>query len=451
MSEAHVNRIMIAGTGSGCGKTTITCAVLKALVNRGLAVASFKCGPDYIDPMFHSEIIKAKSRNLDPFLCGAETTGYLFARNGEEADISVVEGVMGFYDGLNIDDTLHSSCDISLQTRTPVVLVVDCSGLYHSVVAMIKGYLGFCENNIVGVILNNTTKELYPRYRELIENMLSIRVLGYMPFLKGAALESRHLGLVTAAEIHALDDKMALLAKTAEECIDMDGLIEAAKNAPPLAYREIHIEKIASVRIAIAQDKAFCFYYEDSLDLLRRLGAELVPFSPLNDSCLPENIDGLILGGGYPELHAETLSANMSMLRSVGRAYRNGLPTYAECGGFMYLGDSITVAERCHPMVGAIKTGTTLTDRLQHFGYIGLSAMENTVFCSKGGAINAHEFHYSHSDDEGSGFEVSKGSTKNRCSIFCSPAVYAGYPHLHLWGNIDFARNFIRKCGEVSQ
>jgi cobyrinic acid a,c-diamide synthase len=439
---------MIAGTGSGCGKTTITCAVLKALVNRGLEVASFKCGPDYIDPMFHSKIIKAKSRNLDMFLCGEEATKYLFAKNSENTDISVIEGVMGFYDGLSIHNIEFSSCDISNKTNTPVVLVVNCDGLYFSIVAMIKGYIDFYENKIVGVILNNTSGQMYPLYKDSIEKHLNIKVLGFMPRLKSAVLESRHLGLITADEVILLDEKLEELAKTAEENIDLDKILALANNALPLTYREIKVEKQETVRLAIAMDKAFCFYYEDSLELLRQMGAELIPFSPLQDKILPENIDGLILGGGYPELYAETLSENTSMLNSIKNSFKNGLPTYAECGGFMYLGKTISVNDRSYNMVGAIETNSALTNKLQNFGYIRLVAKEDTVFCKKGQGINAHEFHYSKSDKNGNTFEAVKSEEKGWDVGFSSPSFFAGYPHLHLWGNLDFARNFLRKCCE---
>lgn len=448
MLSKNINRIMIAGTGSGCGKTTITCAILKAFMNRGLATASFKCGPDYIDPMFHSEIIQAKSRNLDSFLCGIETTKYLFAQNAENVEISVVEGVMGFYDGLTLDSIAHSSCDLSMQTETPVVLVVDCSGLYYSIVAHLKGYLEFHPHRIVGVILNNTTKQMFHRYKVCIEKHLSIHVVGYMPHLPKAALESRHLGLITAAEIETLGEKMTLLANTAEECIDLDQLLLWANHAPPLHYQEIPIQKQCNVRIAVAQDKAFCFYYEDNFTLLRQLGAELVPFSPLSDSALPENIDGILIGGGYPELYADVLSRNISMLQSLHYAHRQAMPIYAECGGFMYIGKSITVKEHCYPMVGILQSNALLTNSLQHFGYTRLVALEDNLLCHIGQEINAHEFHCASSDADGSSFMAIKTIGQTRNCIFSSSTLFAGYPHLHLWGNIAFAINFVRKCGD---
>jgi cobyrinic acid a,c-diamide synthase len=446
MKNSNNSRIMIAGTNSGCGKTTITCAILRALINRGMKVAAFKCGPDYIDPMFHTEIIGAKSRNLDLFLCGEEATKYLLKKNSEGADISIIEGVMGFYDGLGVDNIEHSSCDLSNKTNTPVVLVVNCSGMSYSVVALIKGYLDFYENQIAGVILNNTSKGMYPRYKESIEKHLDIKVLGFMPSQKEAVFESRHLGLVTAEEITSLDEKIDILAKMAQEHIDLDAVISLAESAPGLTCKEIVIDEQNAVKIAIARDKAFCFYYEDSLELLRQMGATLIPFSPLEDAVLPEDIGGLILGGGYPELHLEKLAQNTSMLQSIKASVDNGLPTYAECGGFMYLGKTITVDNAKYRMVGVIDTNSTLTKKLQNFGYVFLKACEDNMFCNKGQGINAHEFHYSSSDNNGSSFEALKSSNKSGDGVFGTSSIYAGYPHLHLWGNIEFAKRFLRKC-----
>lgn len=281
------NRLLIAGTGSGCGKTTMVCAVMKGLLNQGLLVSSFKAGPDYIDPMFHSRITGTKSRNLDMFLCGENVVKQLFAENSKDCDISVVEGVMGFYDGLGMGDIEYSSNDLSNRTDTPVVLVVNAKGMATSVLALIKGFLEFKDNLIKGVLLNGVSPMMYPRYKEIIENNLDIKVLGFMPNLPEAAIESRHLGLVTADEIEDLRDKIDILGEHAAKYIDLDALMDIASSAPEMEYEKVKIEKIASVRIAIAKDNAFCFYYEDNLDLLRKLGAELIPFSPLDDKSLP--------------------------------------------------------------------------------------------------------------------------------------------------------------------
>ena len=439
------SRIMISGTGSGCGKTTITCGILRALINRGLKVASFKSGPDYIDPMFHTEITGAKSRNLDMLMCGENTVKQLFSENSKGMDISVVEGVMGFYDGLGTSNTDYSSNDLSNKTCTPVILVVNCKGMALSVAAIIRGFQEFSKNSIQGVILNGINPGMYSMYKDLIENNNGIKVLGFMPNLPEVTIESRHLGLVTAKEIDDLRNKIDIMAESAEKFIDLEALIEIASSAPELSYEEINIERIGHPRIAIAMDKAFCFYYEDSLDLLRKMGAELIPFSPLNDTILPGEVDGIILGGGYPELYGDELSNNISMLESIRNEITKGIPVYAECGGFMYLGSSIEGQK----MVDSVNSNSTLTDRLQNFGYISLTADKDNLLCKKGESINAHEFHYSKSDNDGDAFTAIKISTgKERTCIYADDNIFAGYPHLHLWGNIEFAKSFINKCIE---
>lgn len=449
-SVSSFSRIMIAGTGSGCGKTTITCGILKALMNKGLKVASFKCGPDYIDPMFHSEITGLKSRNLDMFLCGENTVKQLFAENSEGAGVSVVEGVMGFYDGLGVNTVDYSSNDLSNRTQTPVILVLNCKGMALSVAAFIKGFLEFSENNIKGVLLNGINSGMFPMYKELIEKHNGIKVLGFMPDLPEASIESRHLGLVTAQEIDTLKRKIGLLAENATRHIDLDALLQIASSALALRYEPAAVDKInytttRDVKIAIAKDKAFCFYYQDSIDLLCKMGAEMIPFSPLHDKSLPEDIDGIILGGGYPELYCEKLSLNSSMLESIRTAIEKRVPLYAECGGFMYLGASI----EGYKMVNAIKTNSSLTDRLQNFGYVRLTADRDTLLCKKGESIHAHEFHYSKSDFDGDAFTATKiSSGKQHSCIFADENRFAGYPHLHLWGNIKFAAAFVSRCAE---
>ncbi len=441
------NRIIIAGTGSNCGKTTITCALLKALMNKGLKVASFKTGPDFIDPMFHTRITGTKSRNLDMLLCGEDTTKQLFAKNSQGMDISVVEGVMGLYDGLGMNSMDYSSNDLSMKTDTPVILVVNCKGMGRSVAALIKGYLEFAENNIKGVILNGISSGMYPYYKELIENNNEIKVLGFIPNLPEVSIESRHLGLVTADEIDDLKSKIEILANIAKEYIDLDGLIELASGAPTLFYEGYNVEKLGKTKIAIARDNAFSFYYEDVIDLLKELGAEIISFSPIHDKSLPKDIGGLVIGGGYPELYLEELAKNHSMLNSIRSTITKGIPTYAESGGFIYLGKTIEGS----PMVNLFEANSVLTEGLQNFGYINLQANEDNILCKKGESIKGHEFHYTRSDFEGESFTATKISTgKKRTCILAEDNIFAGFPHLNLWGNVNFAKNFVKKCIEYS-
>ncbi len=450
MEVSNFARVMIAGTGSGCGKTTVTCGILKALINRNIKTAAFKCGPDYIDPMFHTEIIRTKSRNLDEFLCGENTVKYLFAKNSENTDISVLEGVMGFYDGLGNDGS-YSSYSISKHTGTPVVLVVNGTGMSLSIAAMVKGYADFMPNNIKGIIINAVSPGTYPMYKHMIEEHTQLKVLGFLPRLPEAMIESRHLGLVTASELENLQQKLNLLAENVEKYIDIDGLLKLAQTALPLEYEPIKFNDKYPCNIAVAKDLAFCFYYQDSLELLKQLGAKLTFFSPLHDKALPENISGLILGGGYPELYAKELSQNKSMLRDIKKAINKGTPTYAECGGFMYLQQAIIDMKGIsNPMVDVIKGSSTLQKKLDRFGYATLKAKRDNLLCLKGDRLNAHEFHYSNSDNNGSDFEAAKpNSDKKWDCIFATDTLFAGYPHMHFYGNIDCARKFVQKCSEV--
>lgn len=453
-----IPRIMFAGTGSGCGKTTITCGILKALINRSLKVASFKCGPDYIDPMFHSKIIGAKSRNLDIFMCKEDGVKFLLARNAKECDFSVIEGVMGLYDGLAFDSDYASSNHLSLLTDTPTILIVNIKGMSLSSVAMLGGYLNFKENNIKGVILNGCSEAMYPYYKKLIEEELSIIVYGFFPLVTNASIESRHLGLVTADEILGINEKIELLAQVAEKSIDIDGLLKLGQSAIPIEYSDIWQDvkvdnEIQAVKIAVAKDSAFCFLYQDNLDLLERAGAELVYFSPISDREIPNGISGLILSGGYPEEHAKALSQNKPMLNSIKSAVAKGVPTIAECGGFMYLLDDM--ADRNgehHSMAGVIGGSSHMTSRLSRFGYINLIAKEDNLLCKKGEEIKAHEFHYSDSDNNGDGFSAIKPTTALRkreweC-IHVKDNLFAGYPHMHFGGNTKPIERFVARCQE---
>ena len=439
------NRIMIVGTGSGSGKTTVTIAILKVLLDMGLDVSSFKCGPDYIDPMFHSQVLGTKSRNLDIFLCGESMTKSLFVKNAKE--ISVVEGVMGMYDGLGLDNEEFSSNHLSQLTDTKEILVVNTKGKSHSILAELYGYCNFKKNNICGFILNNCSDMMYGTYKKIIENEFALPVLGYLPNMPQVCLESRHLGLVTAEETDNLKGKIELLAKTASKSIDFHKIIAIASESTPIQCDEIVIKQEKSVKIGVAKDKAFCFYYEDNFDILRELGAEIVYFSPLLDEKIPENCDGLYLGGGYPELYIKELSQNKSMLESIGTAIEQGLPTFAECGGFMYLGTKIEEGE----MVGAISSTFHMTSKLTRFGYAQIQAKRDNILCGKGETINVHEFHYSDGDDNGDTFTAIKKNGKQWDCFISHKNLICGYPHIHFGGNLNFARNFVRTCGEYRE
>lgn len=444
--KADIPRLLFTAPQSGSGKTTVVCAVLRALLNKKLRVTAFKSGPDYIDPMFHSKVIGAPSRNLDIFLVGKENIKRLLAKNGTDCDAAILEGAMGFYDGMG-KTTDASAYDLACTVKAPVVLIINGKGAAVSMAALIKGFKEFRkDSNIQGVILNNVKKMTYLFYKDVIEKETGVKVYGYFPHLPECNLESRHLGLVTAGEIGTLETVVEKLAAQAAESIDLQGLMALAQSAPPLEYEPLLIEPLGSVKIAVAMDKAFNFYYQDSLELLTMLGAEIVPFSPLTDKTLPE-CQGVILGGGYPELYAGELSTNQTMLASMKEKLAAGLPCYAECGGFMYLMEGYKDGDRFYPWVGAVNGSCWMTQGLVRFGYVLLTANTDNVFGKAGEMIHAHEFHYSDSDQNGNAFTATKlGKQTSWPAAQAGETLYAGYPHLHLWGNIDFARNFVAAC-----
>lgn len=440
--EQKIPRILLAGVSSGCGKTTVTCAILQALVNRGYRVGAFKCGPDYIDPMFHSRVIGAKSANLDPFFFRENTLRYLLAKNSAELDISVIEGVMGYYDGLGLT-TRASTYEVAGMTDSPVILVVNAKGASLSVLAVIQGFLNlYPENHIQGVILNQCSPAVYEALAKAMEERFAIRPLGFLPKMADCALESRHLGLVTAAEVENLREKLQLLAAQAEKTMDLEGLLKLADSAPSVSYDPVELPRRERIRVAVARDKAFCFFYEDSLEALSDMGAELVSFSPMEDNSLPDNIQGLYLGGGYPELYAQQLSQNKSMLESVRTALANGLPCIAECGGFMYLTQEIAG----YPMAGFLPGNCFDNGKLTRFGYVTLRAKEDNLLCKAGEEIPAHEFHHWDCTQPGSGFTAVKSTGKRWDCAVVTDRLYAGFPHFHFYANPEFLKNFYETC-----
>ncbi len=436
----NLPRVMISAQSSGSGKTTVTCGILQALANRGLRLSSFKCGPDYIDPMFHNKVIGAKSRNLDPFFVDGDMIRYLFARNAKDSDISIIEGAMGFYDGSSFDSADNSSCDVSLRTKTPVILIVDGQGSSLSAVAVMKGLLEFSDNLIKGVIFNRMSEKVFSGIRPIVEKM-GVKPIGYIPKMKGVFLESRHLGLVMPGEIEDIREKLNKVAEMFEETIDIDAIIEIAKQAPELDYTEPKIESFDKVRIGLAEDDAFCFTYEDNIELLQRMGAEIVRFSPLKDKKIPD-VDALILSGGYPELHVKGLSGNESMRSSVRDAVTNGMPCIAECGGFMYLHDRMEGSDGVmYDMCGVIKGETRNMGKLNRFGYIRLTPKDESL-----GVIKGHEFHHWDSDNCGTDWTAeNKRGVRYQC-IHDDGRMIAGYPHLYYYSNPKVAADIIRRA-----
>ena len=450
--QRQIPRILLCAPASGSGKTLITCGILQALVDRGKKVASFKCGPDYIDPMFHGRVIGTKSRNLDTFFTDADTTRYLFAENAADCEIAVAEGVMGYYDGLGGVRTEGSTYDVARTLAMPSVLIVNSRGASLSILATIKGFLDFRpDSRIRAVILNQVSPMIYAQLKPLIEQELGIRVLGYVPKLTDLNLESRHLGLVLPGEIEELKEKLKRLAAAIEETLDLDALIQLANDTEELEYEEPKLPKANyPVRIAVAADDAFCFTYLDNLALLEKMGAELVYFSPLKDKKLPENVSGMILSGGYPELHGKELAANGSMRQSIRSAIESGMPCIAECGGFLYLHRELEDQDgHFYPMAGVLDAKAYRTPKLGRFGYIHLTAKETQLLGAAGREIRGHEFHYWESEQCGESFHAKKPVGKREWDcVNGSATLYAGFPHLFFWSAPEAAETYLKKCKE---
>lgn len=452
-------RLMIAGTGSGSGKTTLTCALLKHFYEQDIKVTAFKSGPDYIDPMFHLEVLHTPSYNLDLYMMGKENCTYLLDKHTRNTELALIEGVMGFYDGMG-QTTSSSSYELASVTKTPVVLVVSCKGMGLSIVPLIEGFLNFKENTIKGVILNGINKMSYTYYKEMIEKYTSIKVYGYLPYIEEASLESRHLGLITAKEVEDLEAKIHCLYEQTKDTLDIEGLLNLSKEAEnlespmPSEIAKLFDENIksagseAKVKIGIAKDQAFAFYYQDNLELLEALGAELIPFSPLEDRSLPVGIKGLILGGGYPEVYAKSLEHNGPMKEAIKQALEDGMPCIAECGGFIYLQKSLELMDGTkHNMVGFLNGEVTMTKNLVRFGYVEMESLRDTVLTRVGEKLKVHEFHYSDCTQNGEAFKASKASKSLEwLCIEGKENLFAGYPHIHFYTNPQMAKRFVATC-----
>ena len=436
-------QFLLAAPRSGSGKTTMTCALLMALKRRGCAPCAFKSGPDYIDPMFHRAVLGVESRNLDLFFSAPETVRTLYAKGAAGHGAAVCEGAMGFYDGLGGVSDRASAWHLADTLGLPVLLVVEPKGQSLTLAAELNGLVNFrTPSHIAGILLNNCTARMHALLAPMLEEETGLPVLGFLPKLPEAVIGSRHLGLYTAAEVENLQQKLALLADAVEEHIDWPRLLALCEKEPPALPVEPETPP-ARVRIAVAQDEAFCFTYAETLEAFRDAGAEVVFFSPLRDTALPENIGGLYLPGGYPELHARELSQNTSLLREIKRKIESGLPTAAECGGFLYLGQSLTDAEgQSWPMVGVLPGKAKDAGRLVRFGYAALSADSDSLLFRAGESFPIHEFHHWDSTANGTALAAKKpvGAAAWRCG-FVNEHFYAGFPHLY-WAGTPLPQRF---------
>lgn len=433
-------QIMIAAPASGSGKTAVTCALLTALRRRGLAPCAFKCGPDYIDPMFHRAALGVASCNLDLFLTPPERLRQLYADHLAGCGAAVVEAAMGYYDGAGLTDAA-SAWQVADTLGLPALLVVRPGGAGLTLAARIRGMTAFRrDSHLAAILLNDCAPAYAARLAPLLEEETGLPVMGCLPHLEAARLPSRHLGLYTAGEIGDLPARLEALADALEANADLDRLLALGRRPAPASAPE----PLPPVRaaIAVARDAAFCFCYPESLEALRQAGAECVFFSPLADAALPP-ADGLYLPGGYPELYAEALSRNEPMRRAAAAAVEAGMPTVAECGGFLYLGRSLAdPAGRPWPMAGVLPGEGTPAGRLVRFGYARLTAREDSLLFRKGETVPVHEFHHWDSSCPGDAFAAQKPDGRRWACGYGSGSLYAGFPHLYIAGRPLLARRF---------
>lgn len=485
---------MIAAPKSGSGKTTITCSLLQLLKNHGKNPVAFKCGPDYIDPMFHERVLGVPSTNLDSYFCPEEELRKIFLENIMAADnkkpqteaFAVIEGVMGLFDGLAGTSIKASSYDIARITRTPVILVIDAEGASRSIIPLIKGFLaydmensGSGKNLIKGIFLNKTSKSQFIVLKKLIEAECAesgIKVVGFLSKTSEIVWKSRHLGLFLPSEIKGLHEQIRETAGLLEESLDFEALYEIAggdfKGQSPLGEgageneepgRRIEAEgetspipktiKTITFRavLSVALDEAFCFYYRENLRMLEKEGFQIRYFSPLHDTALPPDTEAILLGGGYPELYAAELESNKAMREAIKSAVKNGVPMIAECGGFMYLQKKLTVQDgKSYEMCGAIAGECNYTGKLVRFGYAEFTEKPDSrkSECHERPlVIKGHEFHYFDSTNNGSDFTATKPLSKKNwdCMIF-TPRMLAGFPHLYYRSNPEIIEWLKESC-----
>lgn len=460
---------LITAGSSGSGKTSVVVGLLSLLQRKGYNVGSFKCGPDYIDPMFHRAVMGVESHNLDLFLASADRVKEFYQRYSAGKTAVICEGAMGYFDGLGGITDEASAWKVADTLDLPVIAVIDAKGASLSIAAQILGLKSLRQpHHIVGVILNKCSKMLYQRLKPVLETETGVKIIGCLPYVEGAEFSSRHLGLYTAGEISDINQRIDKIAAALEDSLDFEAFEELCKRNVKAGdgVEQVELEDskncasegedctldgrktCAKAKIAVARDDAFCFLYEETLDTLKEQGAELVFFSPLHDEGLPKGVSGLYLPGGYPELFAGELSFNEDMLKDVKSAIESGLPTVAECGGFLYLCESLEDGNGdIYEQVGIFKGAATNKEKLVRFGYSLLSQEEDSLLFRKGEEVPMHEFHYWDAADPGSDLLATKplGGRSYRCA-YSTDTLYAGFPHLYLAGKPKLAARFVEKA-----
>jgi len=457
MSETvDIPRVVVAGTSSGVGKTTVTVGLCRALRARGLRVAVFKCGPDYLDPTYHRRAAEAPSHNLDGWMMGREAVRATFERASRDADIALIEGVMGLFDGASPTSEEGSTAEIAKWLDAPVILVADAGGMARSLAALVSGFAGFDRAlRVAGVVCNRVGSR---GHLDLLRDaQITPPIVGGLTFEPELAFPERYLGLLTANEGNVAESLFAAWGVRAAEWIDLDAIMRIARAAPPAPSPPPSSSPSSSFwtprcRIALALDDAFHFYYDDNLRRLEALGAELIRFSPVNDDRLPD-ADGLYLGGGYPEVHAERLAANTAMRDAVAAFARGGRPIYAECGGLMYLTRAIRTRDgRAHSMVGLIPCEAVMSDRLEALGYVEVALHADTPIGPAGTRFRGHQFRYSRLTELDGAVALAyslrrrRGDESFREGYRVGANVLASYVHAHWASNPRVAEAFVASC-----
>ncbi len=444
--------IVIGGVTSGVGKTTIATGVMGALSRRGLKVQPFKTGPDYIDTTYHTWVTGSPSRNLDTWMLSPEAALELFVRAMSGKDIGVIEGVMGLFDGHGATSDEGSTAELAKLLHAPVLLVVDARNGARSIAAIVKGYLSFDPQlKVRGVVLNGIGSEThYAICSDAILKYTGVPVLGYLPRRQDLVLPERHLGLIPTVEGPASEQFKETLIAQCESTLDINAILHLSEDAaPPPASLHLYPPKpVAPVtRIAVARDKAFSFYYQDGLDLLEAWGAEIAPFSPLEDPRLPDAADAVYLGGGFPEMYAESLAANGSLKQSLRTAAGRGMPIYAECGGLMYLGSAIHDLEgKEHAMAGVIPLRSRIDRPKLNLGYRTVRALSDGPLLNKGDTTRGHEFHWSQLDTSTASSPAYAVAETGRTEGYQKRNVLASYVHLHMGSLASMAPRFVETC-----
>ena len=438
-----MKRLMISALHSGSGKTVVTLGLLAAISRRGLSVESFKCGPDYLDPLFHRQVLGIAGHNLDPFLQGSRMHRILA---GQRADVALVEGAMGYFDGRKMTPE-GSSWEIAATENLPVLLCLRPSGVSVTLAAQIRGLQAFRKpDRLRGLFLCDCRESLAQRLSPMLEAETGLPVTGFLPPMEAAAFSSRHLGLVCPEEMGEMSHRIRALGDQMARTGNPESILALAEQAPSAERKSPVPAAHDRVRVAVSRDAAFCFCYQETLEALEEAGADLLFFSPLSDKSLPP-CDGLLLCGGYPELHARQLQENDSMRESIRCAVLGGLPTVAECGGFLYLLQGLEGVDgkRCE-MAGVLPGEGVAGHRLLRFGYVKLTAREDSLLFRKGEQVPAHEFHHWESTFCGTDLMAS-GNHNYSCGV-ATPSLYAGFPHLCMAGDVPLAERFVGACRE---